>query len=239
MRLDQALVERGTVKSRSRASDLIKRGLVRVDGQVCLKASRKITNEVILAEDFQWVSRAGVKLDKALEVLTNLSVKGRVCLDLGSSTGGFSKVLLSRGAAQVIAVDVGTNQLDQSLLNDPRLVDRSQTDVRDLAAYEFENLPDFIVSDLSFISLHKALPPALGIVEKGADLIALVKPQFEVGRDALGSGGVVRNSRLAELAVINFQDWLTLQGWDCYATGYAALTGSDGNQESWVAAKKR
>ena len=238
MRLDAALVAKGLVATRSRAQDLIRRGLVKVDGQICTKASQAITNQSLEADDHPWVSRAGLKLQGALDHLPELSISGRVCLDLGASTGGFSEVLLNRGAEQVTAVDVGTDQLHPSLRTHLRLRNRPQTDVRDLKASDFDPLPTLLVCDLSFIALHKALGPALDLAPRGADLIALFKPQFEVGRDHLGSGGLVRDRNVADRALESFKDWLIDQGWNPYAQGLAAVAGGDGNQETWVAAKK-
>lgn len=237
-RLDHILVERGLVASRSRARDLIKRGRVRVNGIVCPKPSQSIQSHNVEVEDFPWVSRAGLKLEHALHDLPHLRVAGRICLDLGASTGGFTHVLLDQGATHVTAVDVGTDQLHPSLLDNPRLINRPQTDVRSLTPGDFDPLPDLLVCDLSFIALHKALGPALHLAPSGADLIALVKPQFEVGRAHLGSGGIVRHREVADQALIDFQSWLTGQGWKVYAKGLAAVAGGDGNQETWVAAKK-
>lgn len=238
MRLDQALVAQGHVATRARAQDLIKRGLVQVDGQVCRKASQSITSQKVIADDHPWVSRAGLKLVGALEALPDLNVTGRICLDLGTSTGGFSQVLLFKGAAHVTAVDVGTDQLHPSLIGQSNLTNRPQTDVRDLSAAEFDPLPDLLVSDLSFISLTKALPAALALAPRGADLIALFKPQFEVGRAHIGAGGLVTDQDAINLALANFKIWLTNQGWPPQAEGLAAVAGGDGNQETWVAAKK-
>ena len=180
-----------------------------------------------------------VKTGGALDALPNLKVIGRICLDLGASTGGFTQVLLARGAAQVIAVDVGRNQLHPILLlDDARVLNRPQTDVRTLKAKDFSSLPDLLVSDLSFIALEKALPAALDLAPAKADLIALFKPQFQVGRDHLASGGIVRDQTATEGAFTKFQTWLKAQGWPL-AHGRAAIEGSDGNQELWVWAKKR
>lgn len=238
MRLDQALVDQGLVASRARARDLIQRGLVMVDGAVCTKASRTITTQALTADDHPWVSRAGLKLAGALDQ-TGLSVAGRHCLDLGASTGGFTQVLLAHGAAHVVAVDVGTDQLHSTLRTDPRVLDRPKTDVRTLTAKDFDPLPDLLVSDLSFISLRKALPAALNLAPQGADLIALFKPQFEVGRANLASGGIVRDQGAAEQALADFLTWLGGEGWAVQSHGPAAVAGGDGNQETWVAAKKR
>ena len=228
----------GLVASRARARDLIQRGLVQVDGQVCLKPAQLIRDQRLMADDFPWVSRAGLKLEQALAALPDLSPAGRHCLDLGASTGGFSEVLLDRGAAHVTAVDIGTDQLHPRLQGHPRLTNRPQTDVRALTADQFDPVPDLLVCDLSFIALHKALGPALDLAPSGADLIALVKPQFEVGKEHLASGGIVRNPEAAAHAIIAFQDWLGTQNWQPYGNGLAAVTGGDGNQETWVAAKK-
>ena len=238
-RLDQVLVQQNFVVSRSRACDLIKRGLVQVDSQICRKPSRCIQEHIITVDDFPWVSRAGLKLENILTTLPGLIVAGRYCLDLGASTGGFSEVLLAKGAAHVLAVDVGTEQLHPRLLHHPRLRNLPGTDVRDLTASHLDPMPDLLVCDLSFIALHKAIGTALNLTPMGSDLIALVKPQFEVGRACLGAGGIVRDSKIAANAVKNFRIWLESQGWVVYVQSQAAITGRDGNQETWVAATKR
>ena len=188
--------------------------------------------------DYPWVSRAGLKLQHALAQVPTLKITGRICLDLGASTGGFSHVLLDAGAGHVTAVDIGTDQLHPQLQDHPRLINRPQCDVRTLSRDQFDPVPDLLVCDLSFIALHKALGPALSLAPPQSDLIALVKPQFEVGRAHIGSGGIVRDLEIAAQAVMGFKTWLGSQGWQPYAEGRAAVEGGDGNQETWVAAKK-
>jgi 23S rRNA (cytidine1920-2'-O)/16S rRNA (cytidine1409-2'-O)-methyltransferase len=195
-RLDRELVRRGLVDSRQAAQELIAAGQVTIDGAPGRKPATLVTSRQQLAlvgPGRRWVSRGGDKLDAALDVLA-VPVAGRVCLDAGASTGGFSDVLLSRGARTVIAVDVGYGQLAWRLRTDPRVVVVERTHVRDLSADQLAgHAPTLVVADLSFISLRSVLPPLHALLGQGVDWCCLVKPQFEVGRAAVGRRGVVRD----------------------------------------------
>lgn len=207
-RLDSELVRRGLARSREHASELIAAGRVSVGGQLASKPATQVGQDVALlvAEAVggpDYVSRGGHKLAGALEAFTpaGLSVSGRYCLDAGASTGGFTDVLLRHGAAHVVAVDVGYGQLAWSLRTDPRVTVRDRTNVRELTPDLLDRPAEVVVSDLSFISLTLVLPALVGCATAEADLVLMVKPQFEVGRERLGAGGVVREAGLRAEAV--------------------------------------
>jgi 23S rRNA (cytidine1920-2'-O)/16S rRNA (cytidine1409-2'-O)-methyltransferase len=239
LRLDQALVARGLAPSRARAQALVAAGVVTVDGVPATRPSQRIAPEAVLAvtaDPLPYVSRGALKLLHALDAF-GLSPRGRVALDLGASTGGFSQVLLERGAAEVWAVDVGHGQLAPILRDDPRLHLLEGVNVRDLRPGDVPP-PDFITADLSFISLLKALPAPLALAGPGAVLVALVKPQFEVGRAHLGRGGLVRDEAAAARAVEAVQSFLRDAGWTRLGTVESPITGGDGNREFLVAARR-
>ena len=198
MRADVFLVEQGYAKSRSEAQAAIKAGLVRVAGALLSKPSQTIARGAAIEyrRPHPFVSRGGVKLAAALDHF-GLSPQDRTCLDLGASTGGFTQVLLERGAGHVHAVDVGHGQMDQDLACDPRVSLHEGVNARDLSGFDFGRI-EAVTADLSFISLKLALPPALALAAQGAWLSSLVKPQFEVGRDAIGKGGIVRDAETRE-----------------------------------------
>jgi 23S rRNA (cytidine1920-2'-O)/16S rRNA (cytidine1409-2'-O)-methyltransferase len=177
-----------------------------------------------------WVGRGGLKLDHAL-TLWPVAVEGRTVLDVGASTGGFTQVCLSRGAARVYAVDVGRGQLHPTLASDPRVVELSGTDARLLDANLIPTPPDVIVTDVSFIALAKALPAALALAGEGAELVALVKPQFEVGRERVGKGGLVKDEAARAGALADVVAWLESIDWRVLATADSPVTGGDGNRE--------
>jgi 23S rRNA (cytidine1920-2'-O)/16S rRNA (cytidine1409-2'-O)-methyltransferase len=177
-----------------------------------------------------WVGRGGLKLDHAL-TLWPVAVEGRTVLDVGASTGGFTQVCLSRGAARVYAVDVGRGQLHPTLASDPRVVELSGTDARLLDANLIPTPPDVIVTDVSFIALAKALPAALALAGEGAELVALVKPQFEVGRERIGKGGLVKDEAARAGALADVVAWLESIDWRVLATADSPVTGGDGNRE--------
>lgn len=236
MRLDQALVAEGLADSRSRAQALIADGLVAVDGVVIRKPAQKVTGQItLLGAGLEWVSRAALKLVAALDHF-DLSPDGAVALDLGASTGGFTQVLLARGAAQVYAVDVGHGQLHGRVAADARVINLERTHARDLP----DDLPpvNWVVSDLSFISLRKALGPALAVAANGAVLVALVKPQFEVGPRGVGKGGIVRDAALRQQALADCQAFVEQAGWQVLGAIESPVPGSDGNQEFLLAARK-
>ncbi len=185
-----------------------------------------------------YVSRAALKLLAALEAFP-LEVEGRVCVDIGASTGGFTQVLLERGAARVHAVDVGHGQLADSLRNDPRVICLEGHNARNLTAAHIPEPPDIIVSDVSFISLQLSFPPGLGWAWLGARLRALVKPQFEAGPEYVGKGGIVRDERVHRQVLERIRTWLETEGWQVTGTIPSPITGSDGNREYLLAAEKR
>lgn len=235
-RLDKGLVERGLVASRSRAQDLIKQGRVLLEGQALTKATAKLSEDqwhALVIEDHPWVSRAGLKLAGAFALWPDLAkaIAGRDGLDLGASTGGFTQVLLAQGARQVVAVDVGSQQLHDSLRQDPRVVSCENLNCRALTSAHLPSDLALVVCDLSFISLKLALPPALELAPAGCQLLALIKPQFEAGRDRLGKGGVVRDPAVVDAVEAEIRAWLTEQGWPVRATAPSPILGPDGNDE--------
>ena len=195
IRLDKALVSGGLVKSRARAKTLIEEGGVAVDGVPVIDPDFAVSENSALAllhEDIPWVSRGALKLLHAFDEW-DLDVEGKVALDIGASTGGFTEVLLSRGAAKVYALDVGHDQLDPSLQKDPRVVSMEGKHILDTLPEDFPELIEFIAIDVSFISLTKVLAKAYELLADGGELVALVKPQFEVGKGQVGRGGIVRD----------------------------------------------
>lgn len=240
-RLDVLLVARGLVDSRARARAAIEAGGVTVDGAPARAASQKVAEdaELTLVEAHQWVGRAALKLDHAL-TLWPVVVKGRVVLDVGASTGGFTEVCLSRGAARVFAVDVGQGQLHPKVAADPRVVNLEKTDARSLDPDLIPETPGLIVCDASFIGLAKVLPAALTLAEAGADLIALVKPQFEMdSRAEVGRGGVVKDAQARADAVARVSAWLQGVGWSVQAAADSPVTGGDGNVEFLLWARRQ
>ncbi|ATQ43498.1 TlyA family RNA methyltransferase [Caulobacter mirabilis] len=237
-RIDLILVERGLFDSRAKARAAIEAGRVTADGKVVGKASEAVDEaaEINAEAAHPWVGRGGLKLDHAL-TLWPVEVAGRVVLDVGASTGGFTQVVLSRGAAKVYAVDVGAGQLHPSLASDPRVVELSGTDARILDASLVPEAPDLIVTDVSFISLAKALPAALALARPGAELVALVKPQFEVGRDNVGKGGIVKDEAARIQALADVAAWLECIGWTVLATADSPVAGGDGNREFLLRAR--
>lgn len=233
-RLDLALVARDLVKSRARAQSLIAEGRVSVDGEITQKANRKVTEATKITLDvpeMEWVSRGAQKLLKALDHFT-IRVEGRIAADIGASTGGFSEVLLARGIARLYAVDVGHGQLDPVVAADPRLINLEKTNSRDLDETLVPDPLDLIVADVSFISLTKALPAALALAAPGAHLVALVKPQFEVGKGNVGKGGIVRDTALADRVPAEMEKWINARpGWVSLGTIPSPILGSDGNRE--------
>ncbi|CAN5272686.1 TlyA family rRNA (cytidine-2'-O)-methyltransferase [soil metagenome] len=233
VRLDQLLVTRGLVESRSKAKAAIEAGGVTVDGQPARSPSQMFeeTVELTAVEAHRFVGRGALKLDHAL-TLWPITVEGRVVLDVGASTGGFTEVCLERGAAKVFAVDVGQGQMHERIASRPRVVNLEQTDARTLTADIITEPPGLIVCDVSFIGLAKALPAALDLAEPGADLVALVKPQFEAsGPEGHSKKGVVKDPAVRLAAVEGVTDWLTGAGWTVKATTESPITGGDGNVE--------
>jgi 23S rRNA (cytidine1920-2'-O)/16S rRNA (cytidine1409-2'-O)-methyltransferase len=239
-RADQLLVDRGLAESRARAQALILAGLVFSGERKIDKAGQALAADAPLAvrgRDHPWVSRGGIKLAFALDH-TGWDVTGAVALDVGSSTGGFTDVLLQRGAAKVFAIDVGTNQLAWSLRQDPRVVVHEQTNARYLTGEIVTEKVDMITCDASFISLAKVLDTALDFAGPGGRLIALIKPQFEAGRAEVGKGGVVRDPAVHARVCDEVAAWLGSRGWAVEGVTPSPITGPEGNVEFLIAARK-
>lgn len=240
-RLDQHLVDTGHFPSRARARDAILRGTVALSGETCTKPSQKVaSNADIVVDDpaSRFVSRAALKLIEGLERF-DVDPQGRICLDIGASTGGFTHVLLERGAEKVHAIDVGHDQLHESLRDQVRVQAKDGLNARDLT---LEHLggerPGLLVSDVSFISLKLALPPALALAAPFAEGIFLVKPQFEAGKDNIGKGGLV-DPDVAEQTARDVQAWLsTVPDWTAGELVPSPLKGGDGNAEWLLYGKK-
>ena len=233
MRLDQLLVLRGLAESRAKARAAIEAGGVTVDGAPARSASQPVGEDAVLTltPAHRFVGRGALKLDHAL-TLWPVAVEGRTALDVGASTGGFTEVLLERGARRVLAVDVGHGQLHPRLAADARVVNLERTDARDLTAAVVPEAPELIVCDASFIGLAKVLPAALRLAAPGADLVTLVKPQFEMdARGDVGRGGVVRDPEPRRAALERVVAWLEGEGWSVRATADSPVTGGDGNHE--------
>jgi 23S rRNA (cytidine1920-2'-O)/16S rRNA (cytidine1409-2'-O)-methyltransferase len=240
-RLDLALVERGLAASRERARALIMAGQVRVDGQVVSKASANVTGASQIAlevPDHPYVSRGGVKLAHALDDF-HVDPAGRHCLDVGASTGGFTDVLLQRGAARVIALDVGHGQLDWKLRNDPRVDVHEGVNARALTAADVPHAVDLVVIDVSFISLGHILPALPPFMNDGAEIVALVKPQFEAGRDEVGKHGLVTDPAVHDAVLARVTAQADAAGFARLGMAPSAITGATGNQEFFLHLKKR
>ncbi|AMX91966.1 TlyA family RNA methyltransferase [Mesorhizobium sp. M7A.F.Ca.CA.002.10.1.1] len=234
-RLDDLLVQRGLFASRSRARDAVERGTVTVDGLIARKPGQSVLPQchVTIDDPAQgYVSRAALKLIGGLDHF-GLDPAGREALDIGASTGGFTQVLLERGVAHVTAVDVGHGQMHPDIGGDPRVTVIEGLNARDLAVTDLGGrIPDFIVSDVSFISLKLALPPALGLAKAGAKAMFLVKPQFEAGREAIGKGGLLKDPFDAARVAGLLQDWLdSVPGWRSLGLHLSPIDGGDGNRE--------
>ncbi|MDR6756166.1 23S rRNA (cytidine1920-2'-O)/16S rRNA (cytidine1409-2'-O)-methyltransferase [Mycoplana sp. BE70] len=241
-RLDQLLVARGLFDSRSRARDAIDRGTVRVDGKVATKAGATVGPEAAIELDDParaYVSRAALKLVAALDHFT-LDPTGLDCLDIGASTGGFTEVLLQRGAHHVVAVDVGHGQMHPRIAQDTRVTNLEGLNARVLSAAEVgERVIGCVVSDVSFISLKLALPPALSLARPGASCVLLVKPQFEAGREAIGKGGLLKDPATGPEVATVLERWLVEEmGWTSLGIIPSPIAGGDGNQEYLLAGRK-
>ena len=240
IRADQLLVARELAESRTKAQALILAGSVYSGDRRVAKAGDLLPEDAPLevkGRDHPWVSRGGVKLDHGLTHF-GFDVTGAVALDVGSSTGGFTDVLLSRGAAKIYAVDVGTNQLAWKLRQDPRVIVHEQTNARYLDATIVPELVNVVVCDASFIGLAKVLGSALGLAKPGARLVALVKPQFEAGRDEVGKGGVVRDPTVHHRVCDAAAEWVVSQGWRVLGVTESPITGPEGNKEFLLGAVK-
>ena len=238
-RLDEALVARGLSQSRSRARDQVLRGLVRVNGVPARKPSQSITPHDGLAIDDNaqhYVSRAASKLLHGLDHF-GVVVEGLQCLDLGASTGGFTQVLLERGATHVTAVDVGHGQMVEKLRCNPRVTLYEGLNARDLKSTHVSDHVALIVCDVSFISLKLALPPALSLVHAGCQLLALIKPQFEVGKDHIGKGGIVTDDSQHKRVCDEVAAMLVSSKWSVHGITSSPIAGGDGNREFLLVAR--
>lgn len=239
MRADQYLTTHGHYDSRARAQAAIKAGLVSVDGKVVKKPSEKIKEGAVVSagREHPWVSRGGVKLDHALTVF-GVDPTDRIALDVGASTGGFSQVLATRGAAKIYAVDVGHGQLHKDLHNEPKIISMEGQDARELSPKDLTPAPNLIVCDASFISAMKVLENPLRLAAETADLITLVKPQFEVGKINIGRGGLVKSEELGLRALDTVRHWTREQGWQVIETCVSPIKGGSGNVEYLLHAKR-
>jgi 23S rRNA (cytidine1920-2'-O)/16S rRNA (cytidine1409-2'-O)-methyltransferase len=233
-RLDLALVERGLVESRQKAQMLIRAGEVRLDGVVAEQADQQVAAgaELELAARPRYVGRGGEKLAGALDDL-GVDPNGRVCLDAGASTGGFTDALLQRGARRVYAIDVGYGQLSWRLRQDDRVVVIERTNIRNLASLQGPT-PDLAVGDLSFISLRLVVPAIRRLVTPDGEILVLLKPQFELGRGRVAKGGVVRSQDDREEALSSFTEWVASEGLQVLGTAPSRVAGAKGNQEYFV-----
>ncbi len=240
MRVDQFLVERGLVESRSRAAALVLAGLVYSGETKIAKAGQQLAGDAALdvrGRDHPWVSRGGIKLAHALDHF-GLDPAGVTAMDIGSSTGGFTDVLLSRGAAHVFAVDSGTNQLAWKLRQDPRVTVLEKTSARVLTSAQIDRPCSWVVCDASFISLAKVLEVPLSLASPDCTLVALIKPQFEVGKGEVGKGGVVREAALHERVCEEVRGWLEGKEWRVDGVVESPITGPEGNVEFLIYARR-
>jgi 23S rRNA (cytidine1920-2'-O)/16S rRNA (cytidine1409-2'-O)-methyltransferase len=237
VRLDQLLVQRSLAPSRERAHALILAGAVRVDGEVADRAAAPVSDAAVItvAQGPRFVSRGGEKLDAALDEL-GVNVEGMVGLDVGSSTGGFTDCLLQRGAVRVYAIDVGKGQLDWKLRTDARVIAREGVNARQ--GFDLPEPVDLVVADVSFISLRIALLPSFRHLREGGDVVALVKPQFEAGRAAVGRGGIVRDAKDRADATVAVCEAFTAVGLGTVAIVPSRLPGREGNREIFIHCRK-
>ncbi|WP_331373588.1 TlyA family RNA methyltransferase [Sinorhizobium chiapasense] len=243
LRLDQLLLNSGLVASRARARDAIQRGTVKVDGRTVTKPAATFVEGVAITIDDParaYVSRAALKLVAALDHF-GFDPSGQTCIDIGASTGGFTEVLLTRGARHVVAVDVGHGQMHPRIAEDPRVTNFEGLNARAMTAEDVGNRAiSFVVSDVSFISLKLALPPALGMAEPGAHCVLLVKPQFEAGREAISKAGLLKDPESAPAVAAELERWLVEDiGWQSLGLIPSPIAGGDGNTEFLLAGVKR
>lgn len=238
-RADTFLVAHGFAASRAEAQAAIRAGNVKAEGQIVTKAAQKLHEgmKINYQPAHPYVSRGGVKLAAGLDHFA-LSPEGRVCLDIGASTGGFTQVLLERGAARVYAVDVGHSQLHAKLASDGRVTRLDGMNARDLTAAKIPEPPRAITADVSFIGLKLALPPALHLASADAWAVLLVKPQFEVGPRGVSRGGIVKDDGLREASLAELTAWIKTQGWQVLGSMDSPIPGGDGNREYLLAAKR-
>lgn len=231
-RLDSVLVSRGLARSRERAKEMIRSGLVTVNGRAAVKPSEEVedTDEVIASDTDIYVGRGALKLEKAVKGFA-IDLSGMVCLDIGASTGGFTDYMLQNGAARVIAVDVGHDQLSQKLIDDPRVVNMENTDIRNVSAEDIGGQADFVSADVSFISLTKILPKIYELLKEGASAVVLIKPQFEAGRRAIGKHGVVKDKKVHIRVLSEIDSFVRSIGFAAEEYTYSPVRGGSGNIE--------
>jgi 23S rRNA (cytidine1920-2'-O)/16S rRNA (cytidine1409-2'-O)-methyltransferase len=239
-RLDLLLVERGLAESPQKAQAMILAGEVRVDGKRADKAGVPVNEESgleVTSRQQKFVSRGGFKLEGALADFA-VDPAGCICLDIGSSNGGFTDCLLQRGAARIYALDVNVEQLDWKLRHDPRIV-RIERNARELREDDVPEKVDLVVFDVSFISVRKVLAPASATAKPGSTLLILIKPQFELRRDEIGPGGIVKDETLHQKAILGVREHVTSLGLECLAVRPSHLLGAEGNQEYFLYARKK
>jgi 23S rRNA (cytidine1920-2'-O)/16S rRNA (cytidine1409-2'-O)-methyltransferase len=240
IRLDALLTERSLAESSQKAVAMILAGEVCVDGKRIDKAGVSVAEDAqieITSRAQKYVSRGGIKLEGALDDFA-VDPSGCVCLDVGASTGGFTDCLLQRGAARVYAVDVNVEQLDWKLQQDNRVI-RIERNARELRAGDLPESPGLVVIDVSFISVNKVLPPTCAAARPGADFLVLIKPQFELPREDIGPGGIVKDTKLHEKAIRAVSEKASSQGLECLGVRPSHLAGAEGNQEYFLHARKK
>lgn len=239
-RIDVLLVENGLASTREQAQRLIMAGIVRADGQIVDKSGKELSQETILlveGQDMPYVSRGGLKLEKAIREL-NIPIAGKVALDVGASTGGFTDCLLQHGASRVYAVDVGYGQLDWRLRNDERVVNIEKTNIRNLDDNVVPEKVDVAVIDVSFISLTKVLPRVMELLKPGGMIVALIKPQFEVGKGQVGKGGVVREKEKHDRVLTDIEAFVVGRGLMIIGVTESPVLGAKGNKEFLMALQR-
>ena len=233
IRADIAILQRGLAPSRERAQALIASGLVQLNGKPLTKPSVRVSDSdeiTVCGADIPYVSRGGLKLEKALKVF-NADVSGVVAMDIGASTGGFTDVLLQNGARKVYAIDVGFGQLAEKIASDPRVVSMEHTNARALEPDMFPESPALAVMDVSFISIKLILPSAFRVLGEGGRMISLVKPQFEAGRSNIGKGGIVTKREVHEDVLNSLLEYVPTLGWHVRGLDFSPISGGDGNIE--------
>ncbi len=239
MRLDVYLTEKGMAKSRSYAKELIEKGSVTVNGAVASKASLNIEDgcEVTVDDDCRYVGRGGYKLEKALDSF-KIDLNGKICMDIGASTGGFTDCMLQNGAELVYSVDVGHDQLDPKLCADSRVRNMERTDIRSIDCDRLDKMPQFIGADVSFISLRKIMPYASQLLAEGGEAVMLIKPQFECGRSDIGKNGIVKDKKVHVRVINEIISECNINGLAVRGLDFSPVQGGSGNTEYLIYVKK-